>query len=235
MDCRPDFGIRSEPLRGPECPVAGSPCEKIITAMLTVDQIRYSRNGVAIIDGLSLSAAPGTAIQVEGANGSGKTTLLRLLSGLLVPEEGIVNWRGIPIGSPDSSYRNDLAYVGHRNGAKSDLSPRENLAFHMALSGGTLMLEPGEALERVGLGNEADIPCSALSAGQQRRIALARLLVTKADLWLLDEPLANLDTAGCDMLHSMVVKQLSHGMVIMSTHRRVEWPDVGTETLLLHG
>ena len=200
--------------------------------MLAVSNITYSRNGAKVIDDLSLAAEPGSLLQVRGSNGSGKTTLLRLVSGLLEPDGGRVAWDGVPIGSPESRHRGDFAYVGHRYGLKSELTARENLAFHAGVSGGGGMF-PDEALCKVGLADKASSRCADLSAGQLRRVALARLLLGRARLWLLDEPLANLDDEGVDTLRSMLADHLKGGLAIVTTHRGTDWGGLAVQEISL--
>lgn len=187
--------------------------------MLTVEGVAYSRGDLRIIDGISLEVRPGRLLLLEGGNGSGKTTLLRLMCGLLEPDEGRVLWEDEPVRSPDSDYRSQMAYLGHKDALKPDLTVGENLRAHAGLSGGRPALGPDEALARVGLRGMAGVPCSRLSAGQSRRAALARLLTATVSLWLLDEPTANLDEEGEETVRRMVADQLREGMVALTTPR----------------
>ena len=201
--------------------------------MLHVDHVSYSRNDESILSGVSLSVKPGILMQIEGANGSGKTTLIKLMSGLLEPEEGTVSWHSKPIDATDSLYRGDFAYVGHKSGLKPDLTARENIEVYASLSGGRDWMTPDDALDQVGVKSLADTLCSEMSAGQKKRVTLARLLVRKVTLWLLDEPFANLDSSGGDMLKSMISEHLAAGMVAVSTHRRINWDGMQVETYLV--
>lgn len=198
--------------------------------MLHVNQVSYSRNEAAVLEGVELSVKPGTLLQIEGQNGSGKTTLIKIMSGLIPPESGSVRWHDRPIQQAESNFKGSFAFIGHKYGIKPDLTALENLEAHAGLSGGGDGVLPMAALERLGIGHLADTLCAKMSAGQKQRVALARLLVHKASLWLLDEPFANLDAAGGELLKAMISEQLEHGMVVVSTHRGISWDGLPHET-----
>ena len=188
--------------------------------MLVLDQVSYSRNDVPVVCGVSLSVGDGAALLLEGPNGSGKSTMIGLICGLLRPDEGRISWDGKSIHASDSGYRGSFTHVGHKYGLKADLTAEQNLAVHVGLFGGRPEVSPREAIERVGLADEADARCSRLSAGQLRRVSLARLLLCRMRLWLLDEPFANLDEDGAGLLRSLLAEHLDRkGMAVVSTHR----------------
>jgi heme exporter protein A len=155
---------------------------------------------------------------VAGANGSGKTSLLRILCGLARPSAGEVRWKGQPIASLKEDYARELVYIGHAPAVKDDLTPRENLEIACRLSGRPARSEAlAEALARLRV---PDLPVRKLSQGQRRRAALARLLVSEAPLWLLDEPFATLDAQGISLLNDLLEKQVEGGgAVVYTTHQ----------------
>lgn len=173
-----------------------------------------------------------------GANGAGKTTLLRVLCGLIEPEDGVVQWRGAPTSTRAPEFQRELCYLGHQPALKDDLTGRENLRFGMALrdlaptTGREAAIDA--ALAAVGAGGFADRPTRSLSTGQRRRIALAALPLAAAPLWLLDEPVANLDDAGRSVVAALVAKQLAEGgLVIAATHQELGLPPDRRDELVL--
>lgn len=178
---------------------------------LEVDGLACRRGGRVLFTDLTFTAQAGDLVCVRGANGSGKTSLLRLIVGLGLPEAGEVRWSG-------SSLHSDVAWIGHVEGMKLDLTPRENLEFHRALVSGSR--DVAAALEACGLTSEADTPCRELSAGQRRRSALARLLVSDAPLWILDEPLTALDVEGQEMVQDMIAEHgKKGGIAVVTSHQ----------------
>ena len=181
------------------------------------------RAGAVLFAQLTVQLKPGDLLEISGANGSGKTTLLRALAGLLEPDEGAVLWRGAPITDNLGGFFAELVYVGHKDALNLRLSALDNLQLAAALGGGSARLRA--ALARLGSEKLADRPAGTLSAGQLRRVSLARLLLGSARLWLLDEPLANLDDAGCAASLQIMREHLEGGGVaVVSTHRQSKWP-----------
>ncbi len=160
-------------------------------------------------------------MQVQGANGSGKTSLLRALCGFLMPDEGKISWRGENIRELDEEYYAEMMYLGHLNAIKDELSGLENLRISAGLSGVELNeKEAIDALRRMGLKGREMLPTKVLSQGQRRRVALARMLVNDAKLWILDEPLAALDVGAVALIQQLIAGHLARqGMVIFTTHQ----------------
>lgn len=170
--------------------------------------------------GLNLSLLPGTLLQITGSNGAGKTSLLRILCGLSPPSQGEVRWRGEPIAKLRGEFLAEVAYIGHQHGVKGDLTARENLRLAFSLGEGNMKTSLDDVLARARLDDFSDVPTRTLSLGQKKRVALARLLVTSAQLWLLDEPLAALDIQGIGLVETILSEHLVRGgMAVVSTHQ----------------
>jgi heme exporter protein A len=202
---------------------------------LTVTGLAVRRSGRRIFAGLSFALGPGEALMVTGRNGAGKSTLLAVLAGRLKPDAGAV--RADDVG--EASLPECLHVVGHRDGLKSALTAEENLAFARDLLGAPA-LTPGAALAELGLAHALKLPVAYLSAGQRRRVALARLLVCRRPLWLLDEPTAALDLASQGVLAALMARhRAGGGLVVAATHQalglddaqelRIERPAPATE------
>lgn len=189
------------------------------------------RGGMALTRGLDLAVSAGHCLLLRGPNGTGKTTLLLTLAGIVTPLAGTFELDG-----SDSEAGPQLHYCGHRNAIKPRLTVRENLAFWAAVNGptGTAV---DDALDGVGLARLAELDAGYLSAGQSRRLALARLLVTHRPLWLLDEPTAALDSEGHDLVTRLLDRHLAMGgLAVAATHDPLTLPDPGRmQTLLLGG
>lgn len=177
-----------------------------------------------LFQGLGFSLEPGEALEVSGPNGSGKTSLLRMLCGLLLPAAGEILWQGENISALKEEYLSKLAYLGHANGVKAELSARENLRIAGGLAGVHPSTEKiGAALERMGLGDSGARPLKTFSQGQQRRVALARLLMSDKALWVLDEPLTALDSAAVRLVQSVLEEHLKKGgMAVLTTHQPLD-------------
>ncbi len=190
-------------------------------ATLEARDLSCIRDDRTLFSELSFSLGPGQVLLVEGRNGSGKTSLLRILCGIRQPDEGYIHWNGGDIYRLSTGYNAVTAWVGHKDGIKLELTARENLVFARSL-GTPSGLKISEALERMELGGFDDVTAINLSAGQKRRLSLARLLVTRSQLWILDEPFTSLDTHGISLVENMVDKHLSEGgMLAVTSHHTV--------------
>lgn len=184
---------------------------------LTASGLSCVRGGRPLFAGLSFDLTPGGAITVLGPNGAGKTSLLRIVAGLLAPAEGKIVFE-----NAENSVAEACHFVGHLDAVKGALSVSENLDFSRALLGGGGASNE-ETLNRLGLGALSGLPAHVLSAGQRRRLALARLLAAPRPIWLLDEPTAALDVSGKEVLIGMIEEhRVNGGMVIAATHLELE-------------
>lgn len=193
--------------------------------MLQATQLQFERHFDPVFAPVDLAVAPGELWLVTGANGAGKTTLIRLLAGLLRPSAGRVEVRA-----------ERMAYLGHQLGLKDDLTVEENLRFHAALGGGANLggRDVDSAILAVGLDLARFQAVRTLSAGQRKRCALARLLLCPAPLWLLDEPYANLDAQGVNLVDELLSEQVNGGgACIMSTHGALRPPDLPYRELVV--
>ncbi len=176
-----------------------------------------------VFSGLDFAVPPGGALVLRGPNGSGKSSFLRLIAGLLEPAAGIVAWNSAAVADDPDAHRARLRYVGHLDAVKPALTVAQNLAFWAGLHGrrGTV----AGALDRLGLGHLADVPAQLLSAGQRRRLALARIVAAPAPLWLLDEPTVTLDDDGVGVVEALIAAQRANsGLVVVATHTGIDIP-----------
>lgn len=194
---------------------------------LCADNLSYEINDKLILEEVSFSMKSGQVLFIEGENGSGKTTLLRIISGLMQADEGQINWNGESIESNRAEYNQQLTYLGHNTGVKPELSTLENINFFSALSGLERKENAHNAIKWVDLCGYEETPGRHLSYGQQRRIALTRLLMEPTKLWVLDEPLAGLDKK---MLNALEVQFINHvdngGLLILTSHQDIKLNNV---------
>ena len=204
---------------------------EINSPALEVKGLSCSRDDRLLFADLHFRVNAGQALLLEGANGCGKTSLLRILCGFREADDGEIYWRGQPLAASD--YFSEMAYVGHADGHKKELTVLENLNVALALS------EPGKraidtALETVQLAGYEDNPVQTLSAGQKRRLSLARLLITHNLLWILDEPFTSLDKQGIALIESLIAQHVRNGgMAILTSHHDLSLDGVDLHTIRL--
>ena len=201
---------------------------------LGIEAVHVWRGERHVLKGVSLQVEPRQAWHISGRNGAGKTTLLRLACGLMRPEQGRITWRGQPIARVRSDYHGSLAYASHEPALKGDLTALENLRFMVGLKRRARTAELASCLERLGVASCAQLPIRVLSAGQRRRVAMARVLGLRASLWLLDEPFTHLDAGGSDILRGLIAEHIEgggmalivahHELVLACATRRLELP-----------
>ena len=194
---------------------------------LRANALTCIRGERTLFTGLDLVVSAGEWLHVRGENGIGKTSLLRLLSGLTKPAAGEILWNEQSISADPSEYHRNLLFLGHRDSLKEDLTALENLSIATVLDG--IALTEDEillALHRFGLRGREDLPVNCLSAGQKRRVLLARLLLRQAKLWILDEPFNALDVRAVEMLSELILEHIaSGGMAIMTSHQEIPMPN----------
>jgi len=191
-------------------------------ARLEARDIHCWRGDRHILRDVSFAVGPGEFLKITGPNGVGKTTLLRVVCGLLPAESGVVEWRGRAVTSSNDEYHADMAYLGHLNSLKADLTARENLRFLAGLRQALGDADIDAALDRVGILSRGDLAARSLSAGQKRRLALARLLLSESLLWILDEPVTNLDVAGIALVEDLVREHVGRGgLALAAAHQRL--------------
>lgn len=185
---------------------------------LSLENIALERGERRIAEGINARLASGAALLLQGPNGSGKSTLLRVLAGLLPAAEGMIAWDGADVARDREAHRARLCYLGHQDALKPGLTALENLQF-WARYGGNNGGDAGQALRVFGLSRLADRPARMLSAGQKRRLALSRLALSDAPLWLLDEPVTALDTEAREAFMALLSRHLvAGGLAIIATH-----------------
>lgn len=178
--------------------------------------------------------AAGEILQIEGTNGSGKTSLLRILTGLSQPEAGQIFWQGIDILEDPDTFNENLVYIGHQNGLRAELTALENLQLTRQYLASSNSTTTEAALASVGLAGYEHIMAHQLSAGQKRRVALARLQLNNAPLWILDEPTTAIDVDGVKDFEQTVERHvLNGGLVILTAHQKLSFGQAPTRALAL--
>ena len=203
-----------------------------MTEKLSATELTLVRGERCLFTGVSFALQSGQLLLLEGPNGCGKTSLLRALAGMLELENGEILWGDSPVQEDRQSYFQSLVWLAHRVGLKADLTLVENLQYESSLRP-TADVDFGAILERLGIDRLKKLPVRSLSAGQQRRVALARLLLSAAPLWLMDEPFTNLDRNGRELVTEIVGEHLEDvGMCVMAAHQDVV-VDAPTQKVIL--
>jgi heme exporter protein A len=195
---------------------------KILAELLTGTDLSLLRGERCLFENLNFALNAGELLLVQGANGSGMTCLLRSIAGLTGLETGYISWQGVPTERDRQSFSAEVVCMAHRVGFKGDLTLIENLRFETGLRSATLA-GIDEVLERLSISRLIDLPLRYLSAGQQRRVALARMLISDARLWLMDEPFTNLDAAGQSLVVDLISEHLAKGGAgVIAAHKELE-------------
>lgn len=194
--------------------------------MLSVHGLTCVRGERRLFAGLDFQVGAGEWVHVRGENGAGKTSLLRMLVGLMPVADGEIRWRGESARSLGEDFRRELLYLGHHGAVKEELTALENLQLASRLDGSELPdREALAALHRFGLKGREELPVRFLSAGQKRRVLLARLVTRKASLWVLDEPFTALDVKAVDMLSALIGEHLAGGgIAVLTSHQSMPIP-----------
>lgn len=198
------------------------------TPFLQADDLACERDWRMLFEHLNVHLHAGDMLQISGPNGSGKTSLLRLLAGLMQPTAGQVLINGEPLAERRAQFTSNLLWIGHAAGIKDLLTPLENLTWLCALHQPAEPAALWQALEAIGLRGFEDVPCHTLSAGQQRRVALARLYLDSPPLWILDEPFTALDKQGVAQLEEHLAGHCERGgMIVLTTHHTLNRTPTG--------
>lgn len=188
-------------------------------------RIHVWRGDRHVLRGVDIDVLPGEVVHVAGPNGTGKTTLLRVLAGLLPAEEGTVGWRGRPIRDDRDEFNTQMAYLGHENALKGDLTAFENLRYSVGIRRALAAEEIERTLDHLGILRCRDLPARVLSAGQRRRLAMSRILLLGASLWVLDEPFTNLDVSGVELFSALIGDHVAAGgMSVLAAHQGLDVP-----------
>ena len=192
-----------------------------MTAKLSAEDLTLLRGDRCLFQNLSFALNPGELLILEGSNGSGKTSLMRAIVGMLELEAGAIEWDGVPVHKNRQRFHGSLVWMAHRVGFKADLTLLENLRFEAALRPSSDK-DLDEILQRLGIERLTRLPLRSLSAGQQRRVSLARMLLSNAPLWLMDEPFTNLDRTGRELVIELVEEHVqAGGMCVIAAHQDV--------------
>jgi len=193
-----------------------------LTAKLSGESLTLIRGERCLFEGLDFALESGGLLLLEGRNGCGKTSLMRAIAGMLSLESGDIFWNDVPVQKQRQTFHGALVWLAHRTGLKGDLNMVENLQFERTLRRQSSR-DPEEVYERLGIERLRKLPLRSLSAGQQRRVALARMLLADVPLWLMDEPFTNLDREGRKLVMELVEEHLGNGgMCVMAAHQDVD-------------
>lgn len=191
------------------------------TGNLEVKNLACLRNEQVLFSNVDFSLSPQNVLFLQGENGSGKTSLLRILCGFRLPDEGEINWAGDFIAATPEYFQN-ISYVGHKNGIKDELTVEENLNLMRSMATAS-DIQTEHVLKQIGLFKRADVLARQLSAGQKRKLALARLMMTENSFWILDEPFTSLDKATVGFFESLIKQHINRGgMLILTSHHEID-------------
>ena len=191
------------------------------TAELSVKDLACLRNEQVLFSDVSLTLKPKNVLFLQGENGSGKTSLLRILCGFRLSDEGEISWGGKLTASMPEYFEN-ISYVGHKNGIKDELTVEENLNLMRSMATAS-DIKTESVLKRIGLFQRSDVLARQLSAGQKRKLALARLMMTENSFWVLDEPFTSLDTETVKFFESLIKQHITRGgMLILTSHHEID-------------
>ncbi|GJM12059.1 MAG: cytochrome c biogenesis ATP-binding export protein CcmA [Pseudohongiella sp.] len=200
--------------------------------MLAARELFCERDDRVLFKNLDFDLSEGQVLQIQGSNGSGKTTLLRIICGLNDSYQGSITWYGQEVEEQAASFFSSLLYIGHRVGVSKVLTPIENLRWSCSLKQAVSDEQIMAALKEVGLRGFEESPCFTLSAGQQQRVSLARLIISPASLWILDEPFTTLDAKGVAQLEKLLQRQAqAGGAVMVTTHHSLNIPELSILSL----
>jgi heme exporter protein A len=198
---------------------------EVVIPLLELKDLGCERDERLLFSGLGVQLFPGDVVQIGGPNGAGKTTLLRALAGISTDYHGQILYAGQALPEAAWEFAGDSLYLGHLPGIKKALTPAENLEWYKAQSGAVVSIN--DALAAVGLYGYEDTPCYQLSAGQLRRVALARLHLSRARIWILDEPFTAIDKLGVSQLEALIARQCAKGgLVILTSHQDLTLPQL---------
>ncbi len=193
-----------------------------MTAKLSANDLTLIRGESCLFQNLGFALNPGELLLLEGQNGSGKTSLMRAIAGMLSLESGEILWNDIPVNEQRQEFHGALVWLAHRTGLKGDLTLVENLRFEASLRP-QANVDFDAICERLGIARLRSLPLRSLSAGQQRRVALARMSLADVPLWLMDEPFTNLDREGRALVVQLIEEHLAKGgMCVMAAHQDIE-------------
>ncbi len=205
------------------------------TAGLEVRGLHLWRGERHLLRAVSFALQPGELLQVVGPNGAGKTSLLRCVAGLIEAESGEIQWQGAALRTNRDAFHRQLAYLGHINALKAELTALENLRYSVGMRRQVSLEQTQATLARLQIAHCADLPARSLSAGQKRRVALARVILSGASLWILDEPITNLDVDGIACVESCLAEHLQGGgSILTAAHQPLLEHHPQSRSLRLH-
>lgn len=200
--------------------------------MLQVKRLNFEYPDKPLLENIQFTVNPGTLLHIRGCNGAGKTTLLKLLAGLLIPVAGQIKWNHVSISDDLMTYQQDLCYVGHKTGVSQLLTVEENCHFELHRHQSLMAIQ--EMIQALGLDAVKDIPCGLLSVGQRRRVGLLRLWMTRASLWLLDEPFVALDHKTLKTIMNLFDLHLKRkGIIVLTSHQDIPVSSIAIQEYFL--